>query len=53
MIIFEFDVETHNSDGSLKERPMHWLGVTSVTGKDKGNEDEIYEQLDANQVFNS
>lgn len=51
MIIFEFDIETHNSDGSLKLRPIYWLGGTSCTDKDKKHADEIYEQLDAEQVF--
>ena len=50
MITFEFEYETHNSDGSLKDRPTWWLSCTSVT--DKGHEDEIYEQLEAQQVFN-
>ena len=50
MIVFEFDYETHNSDGTLKNRPVWWVGCTSVT--DKGHEDEIYEQLYAEQVFN-
>ena len=50
MIIFDFDIETHNSDGTLKPRPIYWLGCTSIT--DHGHEDEIYEQLEAEQVFN-
>jgi hypothetical protein len=53
MISFEFEIETHNSDGSLKPRPIYCLGWTSVTGADKGDEDEIYEQLEAQQVFNT
>lgn len=53
MIIFEFDTETHNSDGSLKDRAMYWLGVTHVTLDDEKHLDEIYEQLDAEIVFNS
>lgn len=52
MIVFEFELETHNSDGSLKNRPTYWLGSTSCPG-DETNEDEIYEQLEAEQVFNS
>lgn len=52
MVIFQFEIETHNSDGSLKARPTYWLGCTSCPG-DTENEDEIYEQLEANQVFNS
>lgn len=51
MIIYEFDYETHNSDGSLKLRPVYWLGCTIVTGTDEQHEDEIYEQLDAEQAF--
>ena len=51
MIIFEFDQETHNSDGTLKPRPIHWLGSTITTGYDKEHSDEIYEQLDCEQVF--
>jgi hypothetical protein len=47
MIVFEFDYETHNSDGTLKLRPMYFLGTTNVVGKDKEHTDEIYEQLDA------
>jgi hypothetical protein len=50
MIVFEWDYETHNSDGTLKERPTWWLSCTSVTDKD--HEEAIYEQLDAEQVFN-
>jgi hypothetical protein len=53
MIVFEFTDETHNNDGSLKPRPVYWLGATFMTGTDKAHEDEIYEQLEANQVFNS
>lgn len=44
MIIFEFDDETHNNDGSLKERPMFWI---SCAGSDEKHSDEIYEQLAA------
>lgn len=51
MIIFEFDIETHNSDRSVKSRPMYWLGATSIIGEDEAHTDEIYEQLDAEQVF--
>ncbi len=51
MIFFKFDIETHNSDGSLRSRPVYWLGGTSVTGNDEQHNDEIYEQLDAEQVF--
>lgn len=51
MIIFEFDYETHNSDGSLKSRRVYWLGTTSVEGTDSVHEDEIYEQLDAELAF--
>lgn len=51
MIVFEFDYETHNSDGSLKARPTYWLGSTSVTGADSQHEDEIYEQLEAEVAF--
>jgi hypothetical protein len=51
MIVFEFDHETHNSDGSLKPRLMYWLGCTSVIGKDEEHIDEIYEQLDAELAF--
>lgn len=47
MIIFEFDYETHDSDGSLKDRPMYWLSCTLVEGEDEEHQDEIYEQLDA------
>lgn len=50
-IIFEFEIETHNSDGSLKNRPIYWLGCTSVNGEDKGHAEEIYEQLEAQQAF--
>jgi hypothetical protein len=50
MIIFEFEYETHNLDGTLKDRPIWWLGSTSVT--DETDEDEIFEQLEAEQVFN-
>jgi len=53
MIIFGFDIETHNSDGSLKPRPVYWIGDTSVTGADEEHTDEIYEQLDAEQVFSA
>jgi hypothetical protein len=45
MLIFEFDYETHNNDGTLKPRPMYWLGCTSVIGTDQEHEDEIFEQL--------
>lgn len=47
MIIFEFDYETHNTDGSLKPRPKYWLSTTNIVGKDEEHTDEIYEQLDA------
>ena len=50
MICLEFELETHNSDGTLKPRPIYWLGRTSCPG-DAENEDEIYEQLEAQQVF--
>jgi len=47
-IVFEFDIETHESNGSLKSRPMYWLGCTNVKGdKDEEHSDEIYEQIDA------
>ncbi len=52
MIVFEFDNETHNSDGTLKPRVMYWLGCTSITGADSRHEDEIYEQLDAELAYN-
>ena len=51
MIIFEFDCETHNSDGSLKTRSVYWLGTTDVQGEDTEHKDEIYEQLDAELAF--
>jgi hypothetical protein len=51
MIVFEFSYETHNADGTLKSRPVYWIGCTEVTGEDKEHEDEIIEQLDAEQVF--
>jgi hypothetical protein len=47
MIILEFDIETHNPDGTLKPRVMYWLGTTNVIGEDEEHTDEIYEQLDA------
>lgn len=53
MIIFEFEYETHNSDGTLKARPIYWLGIIHVTKEDESHSDEIYEQLEASQVFNS
>ena len=49
MIIFLLDYETHNSDGTLKPRPIWWLGSTEVT--DIEDQDEIYEQLVAQEVF--
>jgi hypothetical protein len=52
MITFEFDYETHNSDGSFKDRLIYWLISINVTGGDRAHEDEIYEQLEAEQVFN-
>ena len=51
MIIFEFDTETHDSDGALKTRPVYWLGSTMTTGYDKEHSNEIYEQLDCEQAF--
>lgn len=50
MIIFEFDYETHNSDGTLKARPVWWLGCTEVTSEDEEHDDEIYEQLMAQEA---
>jgi hypothetical protein len=50
MIVFEFDVETHNSDGTPKGRPVYWLGGTSITGSDEEHSDEIYEQLNAHEA---
>ena len=47
----EFDIETHNSDSTLKARPVYWLGSTFVLGDDKEHTDEIYEQLDCEQAF--
>lgn len=46
MIVFEFDTETHH-ENIRYERTIYWLGITSVTGKDKPNTVEIYEQIDA------
>lgn len=50
MIVFEFELETHGSDGILKKRPIFWLGSTSVTGKDEEHSDEIYEQINAHEA---
>jgi len=47
MIVFEFDEETHDSDGSLLVRPLYWLSCTSCTGQDESHSNEIYEQLEA------
>jgi hypothetical protein len=44
MIIFEFDWEPG------KDRNVWWLGRTSVTGKDAIEEDNIYEQIAAEEV---
>jgi len=52
MMIFEFELETHDSDGTIKPRPTYWLGGTSCTKEDEKHSDEIYEQLAAEQVFN-
>jgi hypothetical protein len=51
MIVFEFELETHNSDGTLKERPTYWLGGTSITKEDEEHSDEIYEQINAHEAF--
>jgi hypothetical protein len=51
MIVFEFELETHNSDGTWKCRPTYCLGVTVVTKEDEDDADEIYEQLEAQQAF--
>lgn len=52
MIIFEFDTETY-SDGVPYSRTLYWLGCTRITKEDKQHTNEIYEQLDAHQVFNN
>ncbi len=51
MIIFNFDDETHNSNGTLKVRPVYWIGGTEVVGEDEEHQDEIYEQLDSELAF--
>lgn len=50
MIVFEWERETHNSDGTLKERPVFWLGGTSISREDEEHSDEIYEQLNAHET---
>ena len=50
MIVFEWDYETHNSDGTVKDRAMWWLSGTAITGNDEEHADEIYEQMAAQEV---
>ena len=49
MITFTFDYETHDNDGTLKDRPIWWLGSTDVT--DKEDQDEIYEAIAAHESY--
>jgi len=51
MITFELDEETHNSDGTLLDRPLYWLGGTFVTGADEEHANEIYEQFVAHETY--
>jgi hypothetical protein len=51
MIIFEFDYETRSANGCLKSRSIYWISDISFTYTDQEHEDEICEQLDAEQVF--
>lgn len=45
MIIFEFDTDLGDT------REIVWLGSTIVTGADKKEADNIYEQLVAHEAF--
>lgn len=51
MIIFRFDYETHESDGTLKPRATWWNTLTECVGDDEEHADEIYEQLMSEQIF--
>ncbi len=46
MILFELADDV--VDGEL----IYWLGSTEVLGNDKEHQNQIYEQLDAELVFN-
>ncbi len=47
MIILEL-----SEDLGSRNQVVYWLGTTSVTGKDEEHTDEIYQQLDAELIFN-
>lgn len=47
MIVFEFDTVT----SVHRDRVLYWLGTTCI-GVDEKHTEEIYEQLDAEHVFN-